>query len=147
MGRSPCCDKVGLKKGPWTPEEDQKLLAFIQEHGHGSWRALPPKAGKYLRKNLCEPGQFTSRELFFFKYYYCYAYILLLLLHYEVSCLKDQVQHVYITVTLENESSHETLIYRRFTLYQGRIYNFVSESLENNAITYTRGIRPVSPVG
>lgn len=45
MGRSPCCDKVGLKKGPWTPEEDHKLLAFIQEHGHGSWRALPPKAG------------------------------------------------------------------------------------------------------
>lgn len=45
MGRSPCCDKVGLKKGPWTPEEDQKLLAYIEEHGHGSWRALPSKAG------------------------------------------------------------------------------------------------------
>lgn len=45
MGRSPCCDKVGLKKGPWTPEEDQKLLAYIEEHGHGSWRALPTKAG------------------------------------------------------------------------------------------------------
>lgn len=45
MGRSPCCDKVGLKKGPWTPEEDQKLLAYIEEHGHGSWRALPIKAG------------------------------------------------------------------------------------------------------
>lgn len=48
MGRSPCCDKVGLKKGPWTPEEDQKLLAYIEEHGHGSWRALPCKAGDYL---------------------------------------------------------------------------------------------------
>ncbi|KAB5560993.1 hypothetical protein DKX38_005950 [Salix brachista] len=46
MGRSPCCDKVGLKKGPWTPEEDQKLLAFIEEHGHGSWRALPAKADR-----------------------------------------------------------------------------------------------------
>ncbi|KAF2299423.1 hypothetical protein GH714_031895 [Hevea brasiliensis] len=45
MGRSPCCEKVGLKKGPWTPEEDQKLLAYIEEHGHGSWRALPAKAG------------------------------------------------------------------------------------------------------
>uniref|UniRef100_A0A7N0TJI3 Uncharacterized protein n=1 Tax=Kalanchoe fedtschenkoi TaxID=63787 RepID=A0A7N0TJI3_KALFE len=22
MGRPPCCDKVGVKKGPWTPEED-----------------------------------------------------------------------------------------------------------------------------
>lgn len=48
MGRSPCCDKLGLKKGPWTPEEDQKLLAYIEEHGHGSWRALPTKAGKSL---------------------------------------------------------------------------------------------------
>lgn len=45
MGRSPCCDKVGLKKGPWTPEEDQKLSAYIEQHGHGSWRALPAKAG------------------------------------------------------------------------------------------------------
>ncbi|RVW19749.1 hypothetical protein CK203_113359 [Vitis vinifera] len=26
MGRSPCCDESGLKKGPWTPEEDQKLV-------------------------------------------------------------------------------------------------------------------------
>jgi len=47
MGRSPCCEKVGLKKGPWTPEEDQKLLAYIEEHGHGSWRALPAKAGDF----------------------------------------------------------------------------------------------------
>ncbi|KAE8658871.1 Transcription factor MYB32 [Hibiscus syriacus] len=45
MGRSPCCEKVGLKKGPWTPEEDQKLLAYIEQHGHGSWRALPLRAG------------------------------------------------------------------------------------------------------
>ena len=26
MGRKPCCDKEGLKKGPWTPEEDEILL-------------------------------------------------------------------------------------------------------------------------
>lgn len=45
MGRSPCCEKVGLRKGPWTPEEDQKLMAYIEEYGHGSWRALPAKAG------------------------------------------------------------------------------------------------------
>ena len=49
MGRSPCCEKVGLKKGPWTPEEDQKLVAYIEQHdGHGSWRALPSKAGIYV---------------------------------------------------------------------------------------------------
>jgi hypothetical protein len=46
MGRSPCCDKEGLKKGPWTPEEDQKLLAYIEQHGHGCWRSLPAKAGE-----------------------------------------------------------------------------------------------------
>lgn len=44
MGRSPCCEE-GLKKGPWTPEEDQKLLAYIDRNGHGSWRALPGRAG------------------------------------------------------------------------------------------------------
>lgn len=47
MGRAPCCDeRMSVKKGPWTPEEDQKLVAYIQEHGHGSWRELPEKAGK-----------------------------------------------------------------------------------------------------
>ncbi|RRT39363.1 hypothetical protein B296_00057362 [Ensete ventricosum] len=45
MGRTPCCDKSGLKKGPWTPEEDQKLIEYIQKHGHGSWRTLPKNAG------------------------------------------------------------------------------------------------------
>ena len=45
MGRSPCCDESGLKKGPWTPEEDQKLVKYIQENGHASWRALPKLAG------------------------------------------------------------------------------------------------------
>jgi len=49
MGRSPCCEKTGLKKGPWTPEEDQKLIAFIEKHGHGSWRALPAKAGNQFK--------------------------------------------------------------------------------------------------
>ncbi|KAL5231371.1 hypothetical protein ABZP36_030147 [Zizania latifolia] len=45
MGRSPCCDERGLKKGPWTPEEDEKLLQYIQKNGHGSWRTLPRLAG------------------------------------------------------------------------------------------------------
>jgi myb proto-oncogene protein len=50
MVKSQCFEKVGLKKGPWTPEEDQKLLDYIEEHGHGSWRALPAKAGDYINK-------------------------------------------------------------------------------------------------
>ncbi|XP_061364257.1 transcription factor MYB14-like [Gastrolobium bilobum] len=45
MGRAPCCEKVGLKKGPWTPEEDQILVSYIQKHGHSNWRALPKQAG------------------------------------------------------------------------------------------------------
>jgi len=48
MGRAPCCDKDGLKKGPWLPEEDQKLTDYIQKHGPGNWRALPKKAGVFL---------------------------------------------------------------------------------------------------
>ncbi|XP_030549525.1 transcription factor MYB106-like [Rhodamnia argentea] len=74
MGRSPCCEKIGLKKGPWTPEEDQKLVAYIEQHGHGSWRALPAKAdlqrcGKscrlrwtnYLRPDI-KRGKFSLQE-------------------------------------------------------------------------------------
>ncbi|KAJ3695815.1 hypothetical protein LUZ60_001192 [Juncus effusus] len=74
MGRSPCCDANGLKKGPWTPEEDQKLMQHIRKHGHGSWRALPKLAelnrcGKscrlrwtnYLRPDI-KRGKFTPEE-------------------------------------------------------------------------------------
>ncbi|CAN6461004.1 unnamed protein product [Victoria cruziana] len=74
MGRSPCCDENGLKKGPWTPEEDQKLVDYIQKHGHGSWRALPKLAGlnrcgkscrlrwtNYLRPDI-KRGNFTFDE-------------------------------------------------------------------------------------
>jgi myb proto-oncogene protein len=45
MGRAPCCDKSGVKKGPWTPEEDEKLVAYIKKHGQGNWRTLPKNAG------------------------------------------------------------------------------------------------------
>lgn len=48
MGKSSCGDKDGLKKGPWTAEEDQKLIDYIQKHGHGRWRILPKNAGVYL---------------------------------------------------------------------------------------------------
>jgi myb proto-oncogene protein len=47
MGKSPSSDKDGLKKGPWTSEEDQKLIDYIQKHGHGRWRILPKNAGVY----------------------------------------------------------------------------------------------------
>ncbi|WVY89359.1 hypothetical protein V8G54_034873 [Vigna mungo] len=45
MGRQPCCDKVGLKKGPWTAEEDKKLISFILTNGQYCWRAVPKLAG------------------------------------------------------------------------------------------------------
>lgn len=44
MGRAP----NGLKKGPWTPEEDKTLIDYIQKHGYGSWRTLPKNAGIVL---------------------------------------------------------------------------------------------------
>jgi len=46
MGRAPCCDKTKVKKGPWSPEEDNKLKEFIDKNGTGgNWIALPQKAG------------------------------------------------------------------------------------------------------
>ncbi|KAE8696768.1 Transcription factor MYB39 [Hibiscus syriacus] len=74
MGRSPCCDKNGLKKGPWTQEEDQKLIDYIQNHGYGNWRTLPKNAGlqrcgkscrlrwtNYLRPDI-KRGKFSFEE-------------------------------------------------------------------------------------
>ncbi|GAV76463.1 Myb_DNA-binding domain-containing protein [Cephalotus follicularis] len=74
MGRTPCCDKKGLKKGPWTPEEDELLVNYIKDNGHGSWRSLPKLAGllrcgkscrlrwtNYLRPDI-KRGPFTAEE-------------------------------------------------------------------------------------
>ncbi|XVF50092.1 hypothetical protein PTKIN_Ptkin04bG0066800 [Pterospermum kingtungense] len=74
MGRTTFCTADGLKKGAWTAEEDQKLIACIQKHGEGSWRSLPKKAGlqrcgkscrlrwtNYLRPGI-KRGDFTSEE-------------------------------------------------------------------------------------
>ncbi|KAK4486549.1 hypothetical protein RD792_009234 [Penstemon davidsonii] len=45
MGRSPCCSKVGLRRGPWSTKEDTLLSNYIQQHGEGQWRSLPKNAG------------------------------------------------------------------------------------------------------
>ncbi|KAJ9562707.1 hypothetical protein OSB04_007867 [Centaurea solstitialis] len=45
MGRPPCCDKLGVKKGPWTPEEDIMLVTYVQQHGPGNWRQVPTNTG------------------------------------------------------------------------------------------------------
>ncbi|KAG5391080.1 hypothetical protein IGI04_032621 [Brassica rapa subsp. trilocularis] len=74
MGRPPCCDKIGIKKGPWTPEEDIILVSYIQEHGPGNWRSVPTNTGllrcskscrlrwtNYLRPGI-KRGNFTPHE-------------------------------------------------------------------------------------
>ncbi|CAI8603110.1 unnamed protein product [Vicia faba] len=74
MVRAPCCEKMGLKRGPWSLEEDQILISYIQKHGHGNWRALPKLAGllrcgkscrlrwiNYLRPDI-KRGNFTNEE-------------------------------------------------------------------------------------
>ncbi|KAF7804903.1 transcription factor MYB12-like [Senna tora] len=74
MGRAPCCEKVGLKKGRWTAQEDQILTNYIRANGEGSWRSLPKNAGllrcgkscrlrwiNYLRDDL-KRGNISAQE-------------------------------------------------------------------------------------
>ncbi|XP_022748811.1 transcription factor MYB111-like [Durio zibethinus] len=74
MGRSTCCEKVGLKRGRWTAEEDEILANYIHANGEGSWRSLPKNAGllrcgkscrlrwiNYLRADL-KRGNITAQE-------------------------------------------------------------------------------------
>ncbi|XP_068652649.1 transcription factor MYB36-like [Aristolochia californica] len=84
MGRAPCCDKSNVKKGPWSPEEDAKLKAYMEQQGTGgNWIALPQKIGlkrcgkscrlrwlNYLRPNL-KHGGFSEEE----DYIICSLYI------------------------------------------------------------------------
>jgi myb proto-oncogene protein len=47
MGRSPCCDKTKVKRGPWSQEEDAVLRSFVERFGNaGNWISLPQKAGE-----------------------------------------------------------------------------------------------------
>ncbi|KAL8513392.1 hypothetical protein ACS0TY_012740 [Phlomoides rotata] len=74
MGRAPCCEKVGLKRGRWTAEEDEILRKYIETNGEGSWRSLPRNAGllrcgkscrlrwiNYLRSDL-KRGNISAAE-------------------------------------------------------------------------------------
>lgn len=74
MARSPCCDKYTVKKGPWTPGEDIKLVSYVQKHGPGNWKYVPTNAGlmrcskscrlrwtNYLRPGI-KRGNFTNQE-------------------------------------------------------------------------------------
>lgn len=74
MAKPPCGDKNGLKKGPWTAEEDQILIDYIRKHGHGRWRTIPKNAGlrrcgkscrlrwtNYLRPDI-KRGKFSIEE-------------------------------------------------------------------------------------
>ncbi|RZS01482.1 hypothetical protein BHM03_00031344 [Ensete ventricosum] len=45
MGRHSCCYKQKVRKGLWSPEEDEKLVKHITEHGHGCWSSVPRQAG------------------------------------------------------------------------------------------------------
>ncbi|KAG6683542.1 hypothetical protein I3842_12G018800 [Carya illinoinensis] len=74
MVRPPCCDKLNLKRGLWTAQEDAKILAYVSKHGTGNWTAVPKKAGlkrcgkscrlrwtNYLRPDL-KHDSFTPQE-------------------------------------------------------------------------------------
>ncbi|XP_068337241.1 transcription factor MYB80-like [Pyrus communis] len=74
MGRIPCCEKDTVKRGQWTPEEDNKLSSYIAQHGTRNWRLIPKNAGlqrcgkscrlrwtNYLRPDL-KHGQFSDAE-------------------------------------------------------------------------------------
>ncbi|XP_057985477.1 transcription factor MYB4-like [Hevea brasiliensis] len=65
---------MALKKGKWSPEEDQKLTAYISRHGICNWNEMPkaaglPRSGKscrlrwinYLRPNI-KHGNFSKKE-------------------------------------------------------------------------------------
>ncbi|KAJ4907611.1 myb domain protein 49 [Raphanus sativus] len=74
MGKSSSSEESEVKKGPWTPEEDEKLVSYIHAHGPGKWRTLPKNAGlrrcgkscrlrwtNYLRPDI-KRGEFSLQE-------------------------------------------------------------------------------------
>ncbi|KAL6568273.1 hypothetical protein OROHE_003957 [Orobanche hederae] len=75
MANHTCCTKQKVKRGLWSPEEDEKLINYITTHGHGCWSTVPRLAGlqrcgkscrlrwiNYLRPDL-KRGHFTPKKL------------------------------------------------------------------------------------
>ncbi|TKY48279.1 Transcription factor MYB26 [Spatholobus suberectus] len=74
MGHHSCCNKQKVKRGLWSPEEDEKLMNYITTYGHGCWSSVPKLAGlqrcgkscrlrwiNYLRPDL-KRGSFSPQE-------------------------------------------------------------------------------------
>ncbi|KAJ0571264.1 putative transcription factor MYB-HB-like family [Helianthus annuus] len=62
MGRHSCCVKQKLRKGLWSPEEDEKLLKYISRFGVGCWSSVPKHAGwlfSLFFSSLCETDSFS----------------------------------------------------------------------------------------
>lgn len=45
MAKQSCCHKKKLRRGLWSPEEDEKLMNHIAKYGHGCWSSVPKLAG------------------------------------------------------------------------------------------------------
>ncbi|KAM4110910.1 hypothetical protein ACJW30_05G027900 [Castanea mollissima] len=56
MRHHSCCNKQNVKRGLWSPEEDEKLFNYISTYGHGCWTSVPKFAAKQL------PGR-TDNEI------------------------------------------------------------------------------------
>lgn len=48
MGHHTCCNKQKVKRGLWSPEEDEKLINYITTYGHACWSSVPKLAGFIL---------------------------------------------------------------------------------------------------
>ncbi|KAH6781291.1 myb domain protein 26 [Perilla frutescens var. frutescens] len=69
-----CCNRQKVKRGLWSPEEDEKLMNYISTFGHGCWSSVPRLSGlhrcgkscrlrwiNYLRPDL-KRGGFSRQE-------------------------------------------------------------------------------------
>ncbi|KAH0995029.1 hypothetical protein GBA52_018893 [Prunus armeniaca] len=65
MGRHSCCYKQKLRKGLWSPEEDDKLLNYITKHGHGCWSSVPKLADNEIKNlwNSCIKKKLRQRGI------------------------------------------------------------------------------------
>lgn len=140
MGRHSCCYKQKLRKGLWSPEEDEKLLRHITQYGHGCWSSVPKLAGtfqlvfffvSFLFRCLIKQRSRKKQYRFFVRGDTVNVY--------SIAFLQEAILYTYLMTFWFMLNDHCTII----TMYNG-VPIWVNNFFKNKIVQVCKGVGKVA---